>query len=293
MRAFHNASKAALVVAAAALVLTGCATDAGGGDSSERPDGVPAAGESRHIDEILERGTIRVGVLAEFPWLVLDKEGTDNYRGPSWTLANHYADALGVELEVVPVSNDTKVPLVQQGGVDITIGPLNETDERRKVIDFVTYSQSSACLYGLKTNPRVAAVETVADLEAASEMNIAYYVGQPFGPWLAEDFPNAEIRSVQGSGSDAPIEELLSGRADLVPADAAKAPKLAGEYGDIVSVPRNCAESNLMPTPVGHGVSKDDPVFRDFLTAIAEEHADEVRQVELDLVAEFMSALDS
>lgn len=275
----------------AGLLLTSCSSgtaDTNGKANSARPLGVPAAGQSTQIDTILKRGTIRVGVLAEYPWLVAGAKAADQYAGPSWALAMDYANALGVKLEVVPVSNDTKVPLVQSGGVDITIAPLSETPERDKIIDFVLYSKSSVCLYGLKTNPKVAAEKTVADLQKAKGISFAYFVGQPVGPFLTTTFPSAEVHSVQGSGSDAPIEELLSSRADFVPADAGKAAVLVNAHKDLVTVPRDCANSDLLPTPVGQGVAKTDKVFVNYLRGIAKAKASAIHQVELDLVAAAM-----
>lgn len=81
--------------------------------AADRPAGVPKAGESPRIDQIIERGTLRIGVLASYPWLFRNKMpevygNDDPWRGSSWILAKAYAKALGVELELVDVSNETK-----------------------------------------------------------------------------------------------------------------------------------------------------------------------------------------
>ena len=63
---------------------------------------------------------------------------------------------LGVKLEIVPVSHETKVPILATGQADITIAPLTITPAREKVVEFVPYSGSSLCFFGLASNPEAA-----------------------------------------------------------------------------------------------------------------------------------------
>jgi polar amino acid transport system substrate-binding protein len=64
---------------------------------------VPAPGASPRIDAIKKAGVLRVGVLANAPWLVENtKGGGEAWSGPAWILANEYAKRLGVKLEAVP-----------------------------------------------------------------------------------------------------------------------------------------------------------------------------------------------
>ena len=139
----------------AAAILTFALTNLAA--AQNRPPGVPEPGKSERIDAIIKRGTLKVGITPAFPWVYRNKSGTgDEWRGSSWTFAKATAEALGVKLEVVPVSNETKVPIVISGGVDITIAALAETDARKQVVDFVTYSTGTFCIFGLKTNPKAA-----------------------------------------------------------------------------------------------------------------------------------------
>jgi polar amino acid transport system substrate-binding protein len=72
---------------------------------------VPAPGASPRIDAIKKAGVLRVGVLANAPWLVENTTARgDAWSGPAWLLANEYAKRLSVKLEAVPVSHETKVP---------------------------------------------------------------------------------------------------------------------------------------------------------------------------------------
>ncbi|TMH68549.1 MAG: transporter substrate-binding domain-containing protein [Betaproteobacteria bacterium] len=250
---------------------------------SGRPPGVPEAGKSERIDEILKRGTLKVGVTPSFPWLFRNKTGKgDEYRGSSWVLAKAYADALGVKLEPVQVSNETKVPIVVSGGVDITISSLAETDARKQVVDFVTYSQATFCIFGLKTNPKAAAVKNVGELDSP-DLTFAAYVGTNQAAWIPKTFPKAKMRGVTGSGQ-APVDELLAGRADFVVGDSPLEPIFKNAHKNMLSIPADCSKSDLNPVPVGQAVAKNQPAFLEFLRGIEKKVEPKVKQEEIESI---------
>ena len=97
------------------------------------PPAPPAPGASARVDAIRKTGVLRVAVLANAPWLVENTTGSgETWSGPAWTLASEYARLLGVKLEPVLVSHETKVPVLAANQVDLTITPLAETPERRR-----------------------------------------------------------------------------------------------------------------------------------------------------------------
>src|SRR6476659_8792835 len=88
---------------------------------------VPVPGKSTRVDAIRKTGTLRVGVLANAPWLVENTTSSgDQWSGPAWTLAQEYAKLLGVKLQPILVSHETKVPVLAANQVDISITPLAE-----------------------------------------------------------------------------------------------------------------------------------------------------------------------
>src|SRR5205809_7438628 len=118
---------------------------------------VPAPGASPRIDAIKKAGALRVGVLANAPWLVENTSGQgEAWSGPAWMLAQEYAKRLNVKLEAIPVSHETKVPVLASNQVDISVTPPAETPDRLKVVDYVVYSSTSVCLCGLASNPKLA-----------------------------------------------------------------------------------------------------------------------------------------
>jgi polar amino acid transport system substrate-binding protein len=248
-----------------------------------RPPGVPEAGKSERIDTILKRGTLKVGVTPAFPWLFRNKSGSgDEWRGSSWVFAKATAEALGVKLEVVPVSNETKIPIVISGGVDITISALAETDARRQVVDFVTYSRGTFCIFGLKTNPKAAPMKTVEQLNDPS-LTFAAYVGTNQAAWIPQTFPKAKMRGVTGSGQ-APVDELLSGRADFVVGDSPQEPIFKNAYKEMFSIPSDCTKSELNVVPDGQAIAKNQPVFLEFLRDVEKKNDAKIKQEELDCI---------
>src|SRR3954468_20399136 len=96
---------------------------------------VPAPGASPRIDAIKKAGVLRVGVLANAPWLIENTTGGgEHWSGPAWDLAKEYAKRLNVKLEPVLVSHETKVPVLASNQVDISITALAETPERIAVV---------------------------------------------------------------------------------------------------------------------------------------------------------------
>jgi polar amino acid transport system substrate-binding protein len=270
-------------IAVAIFVSTLIAAPAFHATAQSRPPGVPEAGKSERIDAILKRGTLKVGVTPAFPWAYRNKSGTgDEYRGSSWVFAKAIAEALGVKLEVVQVSNETKIPIVISGGVDITISALSETDQRKQVVDFVTYSSGKFCIFGMKTNPKAAAVKSIEQLNDPG-ITFAAYVGTNQATWIPQTFPKAKMRGVTGSGQ-APVDELLSGRADFVVGDYPQEPIFKNAYKDMFSLPDDCTTSQLNMIPVGQAIAKNQPVFRDFLIEVEKQNDAKIKQEEIDSI---------
>jgi len=247
---------------------------------------VPAAGQSPKIDAIKERGALRAAAIGEFPWLPENTTGSGpQFSGPAWVLAEEYAKRLGVELQVVPVSHETKVPILATGEADISIAPLAVTPARQEVVDFVVYSRSSLCMFGLADNPKLKDVKSVDDLNKEG-LTMAYFTGTPPETWAPTRFPKVTMKGVAGSGANAPIEEILAKRADFATIDNVAWPQLAKQVPGLVSFPAGdeCLQSTEMSTGVGLAVAKGDAVFHGWLQAVYDELEDAVTKAELELL---------
>lgn len=246
----------------------------------------PAAGASPRIDAIRKAGELRVGVLQNAPWLIENTTGNgDPWSGPAWLLAKEYARLLGVKLSTVPVSHETKVPVLASNQVDMTISPLGETPERLKVVDFVVYSATSVCMFGRADNAKLAKAASVDDLNRP-EVTIAYFTGGAEEGWVKERFPKAKLRAVASSGATAPVEEIMARRADAAPINRVPWVGLQQKVKGLAVLPKenNCQSSTEKASPVGLAVDKNQPAYLDWLRQVAKARkaqldADEARVI--------------
>jgi len=228
---------------------------------------------------------LRVGVLANAPWLVENTTGKgDAWSGPAWMLANEYAKRLGVKLEAIPVSHETKVPVLASNQVDISVTPLAETPDRLKVVDFVIYSTTSVCLFGLSSNPKFAGAKSVDDLNRP-DITIAYYTGGGEESWVKERFPKAQLRGVAGSGV-APVEEVMAKRADAVPINRVPWVAMGRKLKQLAVLPKddNGQGSTEKAAPVGMAIDKNQPAFLQWARAVEKELEPALRRDEARVV---------
>jgi polar amino acid transport system substrate-binding protein len=247
---------------------------------------VPAPGTSPRIDAIKKAGALRVGVLANAPWLVENTTGSgEAWSGAAWTLAKEYARLLNVKLEPILVSHETKVPVLAANQVDISLTPLAETPERLQVVDFVLYSKTSVCMFGLAANPKFSGAATVEALNSP-DITIAYYTGGAEENWVKERFPKAKLRGVTGSGT-APVEEIMAKRADAAPINRIPWVPMANKVKGLAALPKekNCQDSTEKASAVGLAVDKNQTVYLEWLRAVAKSIAPQLEADEQKVVA--------
>lgn len=93
------------------------------------------AAEGR-LKEILDRGSVRVGVQGAFkPWSFPAPDGS--LQGIEVDLGKSVAEALGVRFEPVVVTSANRMQMLQQGKIDLILGGMYDTAERRKIIGIV------------------------------------------------------------------------------------------------------------------------------------------------------------
>lgn len=87
------------------------------------------------LDEVKKRGVLRVGVRQDVPGFgIVDEKGET--VGFDIDIAKEIGNRLGVKVELVPVTAATRIPLLQQGRIDMIAATLTHYRERDKVIDF-------------------------------------------------------------------------------------------------------------------------------------------------------------
>jgi len=232
----------------------------------------PAPGASPRIDAIRKAGALRVGVVNNPPWLVQNTSGDgEDWAGPSWMLGKEFAKLLGVKMMPVAVSHETKVPALVANQMDIMIGPLNQTAERAKIIDFVTFSSTGVCMFGRADNPKFTGAKTLEDFNRP-EVTIAYFSGAGEEPLVRQQFPKAKLRGVANSGSVAPIEEVMAGRSDVAPLNRMLWPNISKKVKGLAAFPKenDCQDSKIFEIQSGMGVAKEQQVYLDWLRSVAQ-----------------------
>ena len=97
--------------------------------------GVAQAADGR-LKEILDRGVLRVGVQGAFkPWAFPAPDGT--MQGIEVDLGKDVADKLGVKFEPVIITSANRMQFLQQSKIDLIIGGMYDTAERRKIIGII------------------------------------------------------------------------------------------------------------------------------------------------------------
>ena len=235
-----------------------------------------APAKSPRIEAIKKAGALRVGVLSNPPWLVENTTGGgEAWAGPAWTLSKEYAKLLGVKLQPVLVSHETKVPVLASNQVDMTISPLSATPARNKVVDFVLYSRTSLCVFGRADNPKVSGAKSIDDFNKP-DITVAYFTGGGEEAWVKERFPNAKLRAVT-SGTAAPVEEIMAKRADVTPINRIPWQALNRKVKGLTALPREngCQDSPEMASDIGLAIDKNQPEFLEWLRAVEKRlHAD-------------------
>ena len=86
--------------------------------------------------KVMSAGKLVVGVKADYkPWGFRDPSG--KLIGMEADMAQDVADAMGVELEMVPVQSSNRMQFLEQGKIDLMIATMSDREDRRKIVGIV------------------------------------------------------------------------------------------------------------------------------------------------------------
>lgn len=113
------------------------------------------------LEEILERGTIRVGVAEFAPWMI--KTASGDLIGFEVDLARKIAKDMGVKPEFKVYDWEEIIPALQQGDIDMIAGGMAITPARALKVEFSRPTAKSGV--GLATNTAMTRnIKTLSDL---------------------------------------------------------------------------------------------------------------------------------
>jgi polar amino acid transport system substrate-binding protein len=160
------------------------------------------------LDSIMTAKVIKVAVPQDFA--PFGSAGLDlKPQGLDIDMANLIGKALGVKVDIIPVTSANRIPYLQTHKADIVISSLGKNAEREKVIDFTkAYAPFFSGVFGTKAE----AVKGVADLKGKT-------IGATRGAIEEQDLskmapPDATVKRFEDN--NATISAFVSGQVDLI-----------------------------------------------------------------------------
>lgn len=176
--------------------------------------------EESAIEQVLRRGTLRVGMDTFEPWAMKDKKG--EYIGFEIDVARRLADDLGVKLELVPTQWDGIIPALLTGKFDVIIGGMSIRADRAKKVNFtVPYNYTGMSI--VANRAKLPGKASLADFNDPS-VTIAARSGTTAAKVAEKLLPKAKL--LLFSEEPQAVQEVLTGRAQ---AFISMAPKPAFE----------------------------------------------------------------
>lgn len=179
---------------------------------------LPLAAKADKLAEILDRGVVRVIVFADVP--PFGSQNVDReLEGFDIDLAHLVAEALGVELELVPATAANRIPYLLTDKADINIAAMSVTAERAlQVMYSAPYADTSLAVFG----PRSAEIASAADI---GERRTSVAKGTTEDLVLTSLAPDADIMRTEDNATA--VQAYLSGQADLLAANSVVVAELA------------------------------------------------------------------
>jgi His/Glu/Gln/Arg/opine family amino acid ABC transporter permease subunit len=165
--------------------------------------------QARPLADIRASGVIRVGVNPNFPPMS-SYDGQGQLQGFDVEVARAIARKLGVGLELVPTEAAARVPFLVSGRIDLSLGALTITPERRALIDFSVPLHTEAM--GVITTDRLK-ISRWQDLNRA-DLILVNMRGNYSNTVLAEKLPLPQRLLVDGNADT--IRAIAQGRADAL-----------------------------------------------------------------------------
>lgn len=207
------------------------------------------------LDEIKARGALVAGVKDSQPPFGYVDENSRQIVGFEPDLCAALAKKLGVKLELKPITSSTRIPMLEQGAIDLIAGTLTHQIAREEKIDFsITYFPAVQKLL-VKAD---SGINSVADLAGKK-------VGSAKGSTSEQNIKNAQPDCTVVSFETYP-EAFLAMKQGKVVAVTTDAPILLGiRNSDDNPDDWIIVGEDIAAEPYGIGVPENDSKFRDFV----------------------------
>lgn len=219
----------------------------------------PAAGDAQKgaaVEQILQRGVLRVGFSTFVPWAMQDKKG--EFIGFEIDVARRLAKDMGVSVQFEPTQWSGIIPALLSGKFDIIIGGMGIQPQRGLKVNFtIPYEYSGMSIVGDKL--KTGKFKTLADFDRP-DVILAIRQGTTAVDAAKKHMPNAQVRLFEQEAQT--IQEVLNGRAHAVVASDPFPAFQALKYPDKLALPFT---DPFTKEPIAFAVRKGDPDFVNFL----------------------------
>src|SRR5476651_1048702 len=176
------------------------------------------AQQASRLDEIVKRGTLRVGMTGDYlPFSSLDKE-TSKFRGFDVDMAEALGKALGVKVEYVQTAWPKLAKDFEADNFDIAMGGISITLDRQKKGMFSTPIMREGKTPIARCSDK-GKYETIADIDK-SGTRVIVNPGGTNERFARANVKNAEIKIYIDNVTI--FDEIARGNADLMMTDAAE-----------------------------------------------------------------------
>jgi polar amino acid transport system substrate-binding protein len=219
---------------------------------------VPASAQADVLEDILARGTIRVGVSLFTPWTIQDEAG--QLSGFEVDVANKLAEDMDVKPEYKIYVWEDIIPAVRKGEIDIIAGGMAITPERALKINFSQpYADS-----GISLVTNTEKTRNIKQLEELNQEAITIaVVSKTAANELAPRLFNKSTIKVVNTANEAE-QAVLNGAAHGWLASMPQPEFLALQHPDKVDIP---LAKPILPYKAGFGVKKGEQEWLNFLNA--------------------------
>jgi polar amino acid transport system substrate-binding protein len=162
------------------------------------------------IEQIIKRGTMRVGMSTFVPWAMKDKTG--KWIGFEIDVASRLAKDMGVKIEFIPTKWAGIIPALLTGKFDVLIGGMTIRPDRNLKVNFTIpydYSGQTICAH----KDLAAGFKTVGDFNRP-DVTIAARLGSSSVPAIKRFMPKAKLRLFDDEAQA--YQELLNGNVHAV-----------------------------------------------------------------------------
>ncbi|MEE2710096.1 MAG: transporter substrate-binding domain-containing protein [Gemmatimonadota bacterium] len=159
------------------------------------------------LDQIKQRGTLRVGLSTFVPWAMRDKQG--ELIGFEVDVSKKLAKDAGLKVDFVPTAWDGIIPGLLAGKFDVIIGGLTITPQRNLSVSFTRpYSHSGVTMAGSKQ-----LMGNASNIEEYNKEGVTITVrrGSTAVKVGQDKFPNVELRQFDDDAQA--FQEVLNGNA--------------------------------------------------------------------------------